>query len=87
MTASTKDEIIERRFTILEEQGKRNCEDHKSIMDKICKIDAKLDTAIKEKADRIELDDINKKLWGFATLFITAFFGILVYMIQTKLGG
>ena len=87
MSALTKQEEVERRFTILEEQGKQNNTDHKSMMDKICKIDAKLDTAIKEKADRIELDDINKKLWGFATLFITAFFGILVYMIQTKLGG
>lgn len=71
----------------MEEKLNQNSCEHQDMMDKICKIDAKLDTAIKEKADKVELDDINKKLWGFATLFITAFFGILVYMIQTKLGG
>lgn len=85
MSALTKQEEVERRFTVLEEQGKRNVSDHKSIMEAISKINYKLDTAIKDKADKVEVDDINKKLWAFATLFITAFFGILVYIIQTKI--
>lgn len=83
----TKQEEVERRFTILEEQGKRNIEDHKSIMEAISKISCKLDTAIKEKADKVDVDDINKKLWAFATLIISSFIGLLVYMLQDKIGG
>ena len=75
------------RLSVLEEQGKRNIEDHKSIMEAISKMSCKLDTVIKEKADKVEVDDINKKLWAFATLIISSFIGLLVYMLQDKIGG
>ena len=70
------------RLSVLEEQGKRNIEDHKSIMEAISKMSCKLDTVIKDKADREELKELNSKMWGFVTLIITAFVGLLVYLIQ-----
>lgn len=83
MSALTKQEEVERRFTILEEQGKQNNLDHKSLMEAIDKINQKLDTVIKDKADKEEVDDINKKLWGFATVIITAFVGLIIYLFQS----
>jgi hypothetical protein len=85
-TAEAKNTLEqERRFTILEEQGKQNFSDHKMIMETISRIDRKLDTAIKEKADREDVDEVNKKLWGFATVIITAFVGLIVYLFQSHI--
>ena len=75
------------RLAIMEEKLNQNSCEHQDMKKMLESLNTKLDEAIEKKADKSELDDINKKLWGFATLFITAFFGILVYMIQTKLGG
>lgn len=75
----------ERRFTVLEEQGKQNNLDHKSLMEAINKINQKLDNAIQNKADREDVDEVNKKLWGFATVIITAFVGLIVYLFQSHI--
>lgn len=75
----------ERRFTILEEQGKQNIEDHSSIMEAIQKMTSKLDNVIQNKADKEDVDEVNKKLWGFATVIITAFVGLIVYLFQSHI--
>ena len=82
MSALTKQEEVERRFTILEEQGKQNIEDHHTIMAKIDAISFKLDNAIDSKADKTELKEVSQRIWGFATIIITAFVGLIVWLIQ-----
>lgn len=85
-TAEAKNTLEqERRFTILEEQGKQNVEDHRSIMEAIQKMTSKLDNVIQNKADREDVDDVNKKLWAFATIIITAFVGLIVYLFQSHI--
>ena len=84
MSSLTKQEEVERRFTILEEQGKRNCEDHKSIMDIINKIDRKLDEAIEKKVDKTDYIDMKNKQWMVIMAVITAFIGLIVYELQNK---
>lgn len=85
-TTETKNTLEqERRFTILEEQGKQNVEGHKSIMEAIQKMTCKLDDVIQNKADREDVDEVNKKLWGFATVIITAFVGLIVYLFQSHI--
>lgn len=77
-----KTDTLKERISVLEEQGKRNIEDHATLMVELKTINAKLDEAIRTKADKEELKELNSKLWGFVTIVITAFVGLLVYLIQ-----
>lgn len=88
MSALTKQEEVERRFTILEEQGKRNTEDHKIIMVELQSLNGKLDQAIQAKADKSELKGLSNRLWGFITAFtlalVSSFVGLLIYLTTNK---
>lgn len=77
-----KSDTIKERISVLEEQGRRNQIDNSNMLAELKSINEKLDGAIRTKADREELKELNSKLWGFVTIIITAFVGLLVYMIQ-----
>lgn len=70
------------RLSVLEEQGRRNQQDNANMIAELKSINTKLDNVIAKKADKSELKELNSKLWGFVTLIITAFVGLLVYLIQ-----
>jgi hypothetical protein len=76
----------ERRFTVLEEQGKQNCIDHNEIKILIGHINKKLDDAIESKADKSELKTISNRMWGFVSAAATALVSILVYLVQSGIG-
>ena len=77
-----EDESIRIRLSILEEQRKVSSKENQQIMKELKMLNDKLDTVIKDKADKEELKELNSKMWGFVTLIITAFVGLLVYLIQ-----
>ena len=77
-----EDESIRIRLSILEEQRKVSSKENQQIMKELKMLNDKLDTVIKDKADKEELKELNFKMWGFVTLIITAFVGLLVYLIQ-----
>jgi hypothetical protein len=76
----------ERRFTVLEEQGKQNCIDHNEIKILIGHISKKLDDAIESKADKDEVKTISNRMWGFISAVATAFISILIYLVQNSIG-
>jgi len=84
MTTKT-DMEIERRFTILEEQGKQNLVDHQDIMKQIENINKKLDIAIDSKADKSSVEKLSDKVWWFIGIFATAFIGVISFIIQSNL--
>lgn len=84
----TKQEEVERRFTILEEQGKQNNVDHQRIMKELEGLNTKLDSAMSSKADKSELNSFKNKTWGFLSAFtlalISSFVGLLIYLSTNK---
>lgn len=82
MSALTKQEEVERRFTILEEQGKQNNIDHKLIMETVGRIDKKLDEAIEKKVDKTDFTDMRNKQWMVIMAIITSFIGLIIYELQ-----
>ena len=81
----TKDTIeAERRFTILEEQGKQNNIDHKTIMAALNKMNTKLDDVIQSKADKSELKIISNRMWAFVSASATALITIFVYLVTSQ---
>jgi hypothetical protein len=82
MSALTKQEEVERRFTILEEQGKRNNIDHKLIMETVNRMDKKLDEAIEKKVDKTDFTDMRNKQWMVIMAIITSFIGLIIYELQ-----
>ena len=79
---TTKQEEVERRFTILEEQGKQNNLDHKNIMEAVNKIDKKLDDAIEKKVDKSDFTDMRNKQWAVIMAIISSFIGLIIYGLQ-----
>lgn len=77
-----KTDTLKERISVLEEQGRRNQQDNANMIAELKSINTKLDNVIAKKADKSELKELNSKLWGFVTLIITAFVGLLVYLIQ-----
>lgn len=70
------------RLATLEEQGKRNLEDHKTILEEVKCMNNKLDAFAANKADKSEVEDMKSKLWWIITTVAGSFVAVLLYIIQ-----
>lgn len=76
-TVTTKE-----RLATLEEQGKRNINDHNAILEQLKGLSNKLDEAIEQKADKAELNDIKNKLWFLLAGIVLAFIGVIIFVVE-----
>lgn len=70
------------RLVVIEERLEQNSREHTDIKTTLVSINNKMDEAIKNKADQADVDTISNRMWAIAGLFITAFIGLIVWLVQ-----
>jgi len=70
------------RLIVIEEQMQQNGREHKAILKQLDCLNTKLDKAIETKASQQDLDVLRNRLWAFAMIFVTAFMGVVVFMLK-----
>jgi hypothetical protein len=78
MTTKTTTE----RLSVIDEKLAQNTLDHQDIKATLGNISKKLDDAILYKADKVDLSVISNRLWAFVMVFVTAFIGMIVWLIE-----
>ena len=74
---------LEEHCKFQEISDKKNDEAHFRIENKIDSYSAKVDTAMKEKADKSDLVTLDNRFWGVVMAIIIAFIGIIVTAVKS----
>jgi hypothetical protein len=70
------------RLSVIDEKLAQNTLDHQDIKITLGNINKKLDDAIVSKADKVDVAAMNNRMWGFVMVFVTAFIGMIVWLIE-----
>lgn len=84
---ATKNETIQIELTkqevaLMKESNER---EHSAIIVELKTLSKKIDDAMFCKADKSDVDSLKSKLWGVTGAVITAFIGLVFYVIQSNL--
>lgn len=67
----------ETQLGVLRSQMEQNITDHKDIKDSLSKIEVKLDTVIKEKAEVTDLKTLDNRVWAIIISILLLLAGII----------
>lgn len=72
--------VMEQRFCDMKDD---NDKEHGEIKTTLTRIDTKLDTALEKKADKSDLETLDKRIWGVVMAVIVAVIGTIAALIQS----